>query len=82
MELAAPVPLRLSPTILRLARAELPKILCGLWHNILEQLHFDPPELLPCSLMSVTDHRDDGLFCPEVHKHTAKKRRVVEICAG
>jgi hypothetical protein len=54
MELAALVALRLPPTVLRLASAELAKVLSSLWHYILEQLHLDPPQLLPCSLMSVT----------------------------
>jgi hypothetical protein len=54
MELAALVALRLPATILCLARAELAKVLSSLGHYILEQLHLDSPQLLPCSLMSVT----------------------------
>jgi hypothetical protein len=54
MELAALVALGLPPAILGLARAELAEILSSLWDYISEQLHLDPPQLLPCSLMSVT----------------------------
>ena len=54
MELAAFVALRLPPAVLGLARAELAEILRSLWDYISEQFHLDPPQLLPCSLMSVT----------------------------
>jgi hypothetical protein len=53
MELASLVALRLSPTILRLASAELAKVLSSLGYYILEQFDLDPSQLLPCLLMSV-----------------------------
>jgi hypothetical protein len=74
MEFAALVALRLPPVVLRLARAKLSKIFCSLGHDVLEQLHLDPPQLLPCLLMSVTHRRDAGPHNPEGHVKRAKKR--------
>jgi hypothetical protein len=73
MEFAALVALRLAPIVLRLASAELSKVLCSLGHNVPEQLHLDPPQLLPCLLMSVTHGRDAGPHHPEGHVKQAKK---------
>jgi hypothetical protein len=53
MELAALVALWLPPAVLRLASAELAEVFSSLGHYIFEQLHLDPPQLLPCPLMSV-----------------------------
>jgi hypothetical protein len=53
MEFAALVALRLPPTILRLACAELAEVLDSLGHDIFEQFYLDPPQLLSYLLMSV-----------------------------
>jgi hypothetical protein len=60
MELAALVALRLPAIVLRLARAELAKVLCSLGHHVLVQLHLDPPQLLPWVPMSVSHGRVRG----------------------
>jgi hypothetical protein len=73
MEFAALVALRLASIVLRLASAELSKILCSLWHDVLEQLHLDSPQLLSWLLMSVTHGRDAGPHHPEDHVKRAKK---------
>lgn len=65
MKLAALVALRLSPIVLSLAGAELSKIFCSLGNYILVQLHLDPPQLLPCVLMSVTNAQEAGPLHPE-----------------
>jgi hypothetical protein len=78
MELAPLIPLRLPATRLRLARAKLPEILRSLGHDILEQLHLDPAQLLPCLLMSVIRSRHGGSSSPAV----SQKGRVVDACAG
>jgi hypothetical protein len=48
MKFAALVPLRLSPIVLGLTRTELSKVFSCLGYHILEQLHLNPPQLLPC----------------------------------
>lgn len=53
MELAALVALRQPPAPLCLAGAKLTEVLGRLGDNVLEQLHLDPAQLLPCVLMSV-----------------------------
>jgi hypothetical protein len=53
MKFAAFITLRLPSIVLGLAGAKLSKILSCLWNHILVQLHLDPPQLLPCLLMSV-----------------------------
>lgn len=79
MELAALVALRLPPAVLGLASAKLSKVLSSLGYNVLEQLHLDPPQLLPCVLMSVRHARNDGPFAPEVHRYQAKMGRVENV---
>jgi hypothetical protein len=53
VELAALVALWLTSIVLGLASAKLPKVFSSLGNHILEQLHLDSPQLLPCVLMSV-----------------------------
>jgi hypothetical protein len=65
MELAALVALWLPPAVLRLASAELAEVFSRLGHYIFEQLHLDPPQLLPCPLMSVMVDGSRGV-CPSV----------------
>jgi hypothetical protein len=81
MELAAFVALRLPPVVLRLARAKLSKVLCGLGHHVLVQLHLDPPQLLPWLLMSVGHYRVPGHFIP-MHETDRAKKRAEEDGAG
>jgi len=52
MELAALVALRLAPTVLCFASAELTKVFSSLGHDVLEQLHLDSAQLLSWLLMS------------------------------
>jgi hypothetical protein len=58
VKLAALVALRLAAAILRLARAELAKVLSSPRHDVLVQFHLDSPQLLSYSLMS--DHAQNG----------------------
>jgi hypothetical protein len=74
MELAPLITLRLPPTILRLARAELAKVLSSLGHYIFEQFDLDSPQLLPCSLISVNIFWVTGRSRPRTE--TAEKERV------
>jgi hypothetical protein len=57
MKSAVLVSLRPAKVILRLSGAELPKILCCLWDNIREELHFDPAEWLSTERDIEEDYR-------------------------
>jgi hypothetical protein len=67
MELAAFVALRLSSVVLGLTRAELAKVLCCLGDDIFEQLHLDPPQLLPCCLCQSPTGGIAGHLAPRDH---------------
>jgi hypothetical protein len=60
MKFAAFVALWLTTAVLGLSSTELTKVLSCLGHNILEQFHLNPPQLLPCRLMSVYLDRHAG----------------------
>jgi hypothetical protein len=82
MKLAAFVALWLSPTVFRLTSTELAKVFGCLGHHILVQFHFDPPQLLPCSLMSVFHGRHDGPPRAEATTGIEPRKTRVENGAG
>jgi hypothetical protein len=67
MELAAFVALRLSSVVLGLTSAELAEVLDCLGHDIFEQFHLDPPQLLPCCLCQSPIVGIAGQLAPSDH---------------
>jgi hypothetical protein len=53
MKLATLITLRPTLRILSLARAELAKILCGLWSHVCKELHLNSPKGLSCTSLVV-----------------------------
>ena len=62
MELASFVALWLTAIVLCFSSAKLAKVLGSLWYNIFVQFHLNPPQFLPCQLVSVV-HREAGKRC-------------------